>query len=98
PAPKELIVILGWWVHTFNTLSQIAKKLDIEIEGEDMIKQQLSHYLTLSVDDTDFEFQAKKLQRLTGILIDSYLESDEEEDFDEFLANLEQYMKKSKKK
>ncbi|MHA1186610.1 MAG: hypothetical protein ACTSSK_06985, partial [Candidatus Heimdallarchaeota archaeon] len=96
PQPKELIVSLGWWVYNFKVLTQIAQKLDIEIEGEEMIKQQLTHYLTLSADDNDFEDQAKKLKRLTGILIESYLESDDVGDFDEFLANLEKFIETTK--
>ncbi len=90
PQPKELIVSLGWWVHNYKILSQIANKLEINLEGEDMIKQQLAHYLTLTADDSDFELQAAKLKRLTSIIIDSYLKSDGVGDFDKYLVNLEQ--------
>jgi len=52
-----------------------------------MIKQQLTHYLTLIAYNLNFEIQAKKLQRLTSIIIDSYIKS-EVGDFDNYLANL----------
>ncbi|MCG3254220.1 MAG: hypothetical protein KAX09_10230 [Candidatus Heimdallarchaeota archaeon] len=94
PQPKELIVSLGWFTHIFSALKQIADKLEIELEGEELMKQQLTHYLSLTVDDSDFEVQASKLKRLTAIMLESYIESENVGDFDEFLADLESYVAK----
>jgi len=94
PQPKELIVSLGWFTHIFSALKQIADKLEIELEGEELMKQQLTHYLSLTVDDSDFEIQASKLKRLTAIMLESYIESENVGDFDEFLADLESYVAK----
>lgn len=97
PSPKEFNSTISWFTHIFAALNQIAKKLDIEIEGEELIKQQLTHYVSLSVEDSDFQEQAKKLKKLTHLILESYIDSEEIVDIDEFLVDFEKYLNKRKK-
>ncbi|NPE07421.1 MAG: hypothetical protein GNW80_03985 [Asgard group archaeon] len=98
PSPKEFNSTISWFTYIFTALNQIAKKLDIEIEGEELIKQQLTHYVSLSVEDSDFQEQAKKLKKLSHLILESYIDSEEIVDIDEFLADFEKYLKNVKKK
>ncbi|MHA1556527.1 MAG: hypothetical protein ACTSPM_06275 [Candidatus Heimdallarchaeota archaeon] len=96
PNPKEYINNLAIFSFLFDSLNQIAEKLDVELRGEELIRLHLKTYYDLSTKTTNFETKALKLQLLSKELQKIFLESGEIQDYDEFFEMMLIEAKKAK--
>ena len=78
PGPKEEILWLGWFAYIFKSLNQIATKMDVELEGEGVVKKHMKEYYSLNPNTPNFEQEALKIRELSRILERAFIEMDEE--------------------
>jgi hypothetical protein len=88
PGPKEEILWLGWWAYLFSAINQIAQKLDIELEGEEIVQLHMKEYYNIKPSDEDWAIKARKIHKLSRILEKSFLEKGEMPDIDTILNKL----------
>ncbi|MFW9925011.1 MAG: hypothetical protein ACFFDW_17185 [Candidatus Thorarchaeota archaeon] len=81
PGPKDEIQWLGWFAFIFNSLNQIANKLDVELEGEEIIKEHMAEFFKLNPKTPNFEQEAKRIQKLSRQLEKTFLEKGKNDTF-----------------
>lgn len=83
PTPKEQWHSLAIYGYLFNTLGQIAKKLDIKLENEEEMKLFLNHYLSMDAKTPEFEEEVKKLKQISNLIKKSYIGSSDMTKYDD---------------
>ena len=68
PNPKELWLSRAVWLYTFMSLSQIADKLELNLENEEEMKLLLKKYYSLTPQTENFEKEVVKLSKITDII------------------------------
>ncbi|MFW9925010.1 MAG: hypothetical protein ACFFDW_17180 [Candidatus Thorarchaeota archaeon] len=75
PGPKEEILWLGLWSYLFSAIHQMATEMGIELKDEEKIRTHLKQYFSLGPSTTNFEVEAKKVGKLSNILMQNFLET-----------------------
>ena len=86
PGPKEQILWLGWWAYLFKALNQIAEKLDVELEDEEVVRLHMSEYYKLKPSTPNFEAGANKVKKLSEYMEKKFLETGKIPDLESFLG------------
>lgn len=75
PSPKEEWHSVVVWGYIFNALTQIAKKLDVELENQDEVRLFFEHYFSMNPTTPDFLGEVEKLRVISKMVKKAYLES-----------------------
>ncbi|NHK32407.1 MAG: hypothetical protein FK730_13720 [Asgard group archaeon] len=65
PNPKERLLKMGMDFFMFNSIIQLSKKLDLELTGEETIRELVERYYSLSIEDSNLELNAKEVGELS---------------------------------
>lgn len=98
PSPKEQWYTMAVYGYIFNSLNQIAKKLEIDLDNEDELRLFLQHYLSMSPNTPNYVEEVEKLKVISKHVRERYMQSGKIASYDEVLAVEEKETKKNKKK
>ncbi|NHJ39319.1 MAG: hypothetical protein FK731_04745, partial [Asgard group archaeon] len=85
PNPKEQWQSRAIWTFVFTILSQMAEKLDLEIENEDFMRLFIQHYYSLTPGDEDIVQESAKLSKIADIFEKAFLNRGKISSFDEII-------------
>lgn len=96
PGPKEYINHLATFSFIFMSLTQIAEKLDIDLEAAEYIRLHMKTYYDLTTSKENFDKEALKLKEISKKIQTMFLESGKMKDYEEFFNAIEEEKLKSK--
>ena len=96
PGPKEYINHLATFSFIFMSLTEIAEKLDIELEAAEYIRLHMKTYYDLTTKKENFDQEALKLKLLSKRIQKMFLESGKTKDYEEFFNAIEEEKLKNK--
>jgi len=96
PHPRERIISMAYWAYVFQSLDQIAEKLDVDIKSKDLMRPLIEYYLSLTPNITDFEEKGLKMKTATTEIIKNYLALAKREDLETIVKALTDELKKKK--
>lgn len=90
PNPKEQWQSRAIWTFTFTILSQIAEKLDLEIENEEFMRLFIQHYYSLTPSSENIVQESVKLSKIADLFQESFLKRGEISSFKEIIKESEE--------
>jgi len=98
PSPKEQWYVMIIYGYIFNSLNQIANKLEITLDNEDEIRLFLQHYLSMNPNTPNFIGEVEKLKVISKHIEESFMQSGKIANYDEVLTEKDKEVMKSKSK
>lgn len=98
PSPKEQWYVMAIYGYIFNSLSQIAKKLEIDLNNEEEMRLFLQHYLSMDPKTPNYISEVEKLKVISKHVKESFMESGKIASYDEVLTEKDNKKVKSDSK